>query len=520
MPHLVTPANSPVRPGEVVPAYPTVGQAVLTHSHHATRVGGGYSNEIVAQRLFGEAQAIADQFKERDSSSFNPSLANYVEQHTREQQERNAFLLPKQALDRTLGVAYYENTTEPRPPVVVSQLHQQPQQQATHYLLGGPSSSDPQTGGAAVSWANASHIAPYHGGVQASPIRVAQHNESVMLLATGSPSSPSRAPQPTLGGGGAAYAANDSMMSLDRPTYSSMNKTRFAKDVLHNGGGSMLLGSSSGAAGRVRPNSSNIQHRSSVAGGGSSSRLSKFSKVQLDRSMHAVDASCCGYNHPVQHSKVDGLYVTFCETTTETKLFNAVRDLELEKGQRELDEKRHRQQLASYLRQVEELRSERDALLQRVNTQKESHTNQAKDLEVVKDQYADRYRQKVQEWETISKELEQLKAELHEVRAESGSRLYRIQELESENRMLKGASQATDKQSMDLQNRLAAAVAEAATLRSHNDVQVRELADARQLLEAKTQLIAGLQRELNVAQDKIMGVAILRDSVNRANKRR
>ena len=113
-----------------------------------------------------------------------------------------------------------------------------------------------------------------------------------------------------------------------------------------------------------------------------------------------------------------------------------------------------------------------------------------------------------------------MKAELHEARAESGSRLFRVQELESENRMLKGASQATDKQSMDLQNRLAAAVAEAATLRSHNDVQVRELADARQLLEAKSQLIAGLQRELNVAQDKITGVAILRDSVNRANKRR
>jgi hypothetical protein len=447
MPRFVTPANSPTNS----PTRRPLGPDSDVVGHGMLRVGGGFSTDPSARGLLREAEVRAQAFRQQDGGMFNGALANFVDQRVRVTQEEHAFLVDRRHID-SVGVQYYENTSGARQPVTWSHL------------------------GESASLAPPQHVTGY---------------DSFYVQ------------QPT------AFVAEDSVLSLDRPTTSTMNKTRIAREQ------QMF----SGVSHQRSPNRSRTNMNGSHVSA-ASLRLQKTSAApHMDRTLHSVDASCCNYNHPVQHKKVDGLFVTFCENNVETKLFNAVRDLDIEKNGRDMDAKMHRQELAAYLRQIEDLRKQNDDLQQKLMENNNTHNEESSDLRKLKEQYENMYREKASEWGSLKKSFDEMNVNHQELLTTAGSRQNRIDELESELRAARTTQSVSDKQLRDMGDRMTSAIAQAAVAedsRSRLDSELREL---KVLFAAKEEIVLGLQRTLRDAEEKLCGVATLRDQVRTANRR-
>ncbi|CUG83951.1 Hypothetical protein, putative [Bodo saltans] len=452
MPRFITPSNSPTNS----PSRHAVGADADIVGRGVLRVGGGFSTDVSARHIIREAEDRAQLFRQQDGGMFNGALANYVDGRVRLAQEEHAFLVDRKRVD-SVGVQYFENTSSSRPPVAWPQM--------------------------------------YHGDDYSTQRHIGAVEDSFYLQ------------QPT------AFVAEDSMMSLDRPTASTMNKTRLAREHFHSG-----VNASSHLHRTLSPNRSRLHNTSHVSA--ATLRLQKTSsQPQLDRTLHSVDASCCNYNHPVQHKRVDGLFVTFCENNVETKLFNAVRDLDIEKNNRDTDSKVHRQELAAYLRQIEDLRKENDDLRSKLAASNTNHVEESSDLRTLKEQYENMYRERTSEWETLKKSFDTMNVTHQDLLATAGSRQHRIDELEKELRGAKTTQTLSDAQLREMGERMTAAIAHAAVAEDGRNRVETELRELKLLFTAKEQIMLGLQRSLRDAEDKISGIAILRDQVRNANRR-
>lgn len=459
---------------------PSVGRGVL-------RTGGGFTTEPLAEGLFSAAEWRAQEFRRQDGGMFNAALANHVESKTRLEQEAHAFLIERQHVDRMVGPQYYENTVPARPHVVWPQLH-----------------SEVTAVSRDMRWSGGPLPRPDESTIVSSPPHGANASFSI--------------PQQQQ-----AFVANDSVISLDRPTYASMNKTKISKDRTNYSAAAVSGAHYSGntSSSPLRGGSANKSRLNVSTVSAAAKRLERTSKVPgFDRTLHSVDGSCCNYNHPVQHAKVEGLFVTFCENNVETKLFNAIRDLEIERGGREMDEKMHRQQLAAYLRQVEDLTAENKALKDSIQNATKSHSTEATDLRILKEEYERKFREQRAEWETLKKDHEMLTSQFLDLKVAAGAKQNKVDELETENRGLKVTQQQNDKLLREMQERMVAAIAQAAVASDAKAKSDTELSELKLLMAAKEQVMDGLTRELRDAEDKISGIAILRDHVRNANRRR
>jgi hypothetical protein len=450
MPRFVTPANSPTNS----PSRHHFGADSDVVGRGVLRVGGGFSTDPSARSILREAEDRAQMFRQQDGGMFNGALANHVDGRVRLAQEEHAFLVDRRRVD-SVGVQYFENTSAPRPQVAWPQI--------------------------------------YKGEEYSTQRHVGMPEDSFYIQ------------QPT------AFVAEDSMLSLDRPTASTMNKTRLARETLHSGVHSSHLQRA------LSPNRSRLHNTSHVSA--ATLRLQKTSsQPQLDRTLHSVDGSCCNYNHPVQHQRVDGLFVTFCENNVETKLFNAVRDLDIERNNRDTDAKVHRQELATYLRQIEDLRRENEELKAKLATSNTTHVEESSDLRTLKEQYETMYRERTAEWETLKRSFDTMNVSHQDLLATAGSRQHRIDELEKELRGAKTTQTISDAQLRDMGERMTAAIAHAAVADDGRNRVETELRELKLLFAAKEQILLGLQRSLRDAEDKISGIAILRDHVRNANR--
>lgn len=391
---------------------------------------------------------------------FNSALANHVGGQVRAVQEAHSFLLSRANVDK-VGMQFYENTSEQRPQVAWPQICSD--ERNVMALQGGYGDS-----------------AMHHAGSNFMP---------------------------------GAFVANDSMLSLERPTMSTANKTKIARDHL-----AMTRSAADHSRGSSAHNQSRL-HTSTISA--SAHRLHKTAaQPALDRTLHSVDGSCCNYNHPVQHAKVEGLFVTFCENNVETKLFNAVRDLEIERSNREMDAKMHRQQLSVYLRQIEDLTRANEGLKDQLKQSSTTHSEEASDLRILKEQYELKYREKLSEWEELSRRCEQMSTGFQELQATAGARQNRVDELEADLRAARTTQTLCDKQLKEMQERMAAAIAQASLsndVRQKADTECKEL---KLLLGAKEQIICGLQRALQEAEEKMNGIAFLKDEMKHANRKK
>lgn len=513
---LTTPANSPV--GTPERRFVASGeQPGVGRGHVVARVGGGYSTDPSAQALFAATSKIAQQYRLQDGGMFNSSLANHVESSKRTVQETHAFLLDKRNVDR-VGVQFFENTSPPRRPVAWSQI-------AASTCDVGPAggTQPPFVAGDMTSVATHSGFRADGGVAISAPAHALSTTPTMIAPLT--------------------YVADDSVASLDRPTFTSTNKTRIAKTALSSSAAlphfqRSLSPSHYGALNTTATQQQQLAHRnssmvsklhrsathhhSSLNHSAAASRLQSTNPVPvaLDRTLHSVDGSCCNYNHPVQHAQVEGLFVTFCENNVETKLFNAIRDLDIEKSGREMDSKMHRQQLAMYLRQIEDLTLHTEQLKKQLEATHTEHREEATDLRILKEEYEKKFRQRTEEWDALSKANATLTAQLDDANVVSGSRAQRISELEKELRGAKDNQAAMDRQMKELQDRLTAALAKASVADDARDKMFVELSDTKLLLAAKEQVICGLQSALRSAEDKVSGIAFMRQEMRDANRKK
>lgn len=201
------------------------------------------------------------------------------------------------------------------------------------------------------------------------------------------------------------------------------------------------------------------------------------------------------------------------------KLFNAIRDLDIERSAREMDEKMHRQEVAAYLREIEELRHSNTDLQRKLSEHTVIHKEESSDLKKLKEEYQLRYEEKRLEFEDLLRKYELQTNELTLLDTTSKSRLNRIDELENESRTLRNSQTVTDKQLRETEARMNAAISMSSISEESRQRLDFENCELKRLLSAKEIIVDGLQRALNAAQEKINGIAVLKDHVRSVNRR-
>ena len=289
---------------------------------------------------------------------------------------------------------------------------------------------------------------------------------------------------------GSQHNNTSALSGVDRYTVSSRNKTRLGRE----------------------------QNSSRVASA-SASRIHSSSSIPLAAGVHIADGSCCAYRHSAQHAAVDGLFVTFCEDTIESKYLDALRRAELEEGQRELDAKAHRNQLAELLGKINSLEQENDELKKRNHQLQVAFTNDTTGLSLLRDAYETKYRDQLALTQSQQATVDQAKASVQELREKIGAQENTIMNQNKTIRELQEQNARVDRSSVDALKRQDYSLMQQNVLLSKTDAQSQEITQLKETLRSKDMLIDGMQKELNAAYGKINSIAILRDQVKRASSR-
>jgi hypothetical protein len=252
----------------------------------------------------------------------------------------------------------------------------------------------------------------------------------------------------------------------------------------------------------------------------SASRIHSSSMTHKEAGVRGTHGSCCAWRHQSQHPHVDGLFVTFCEDTIESKYLDALRRAEMEEGKRELDAKQHRAQLAELLSKIQTLENENTDLKSRHDQLQRAFTNDTTGLSLLRDAYEGKYREQLALTQSQQAAVDQAKAAVQELREKVGAQENTIMNQNKMIRELTELNVRADRSSMDSMKRQDLAVMQQSVLQTTSSAQSQEIAMLKETLRTKDLLIDGMQKELNAAYSKINSVAILRDQVKRANRRK
>lgn len=323
-----------------------------------------------------------------------------------------------------------------------------------------------------------------------------QHFENVMASSAaaaaagrGSPALSSFSQRAASAAADTSAMLNASVTGVDRNTVSSRNKTR--------------LGRTGGP------------HASASA-----SRIHSSSMIHREAGVHGSDGSCCAWRHHTDLPRVDGLFVTFCEDTIESKYLDALRRAELEQGQRELDAKAHRAQLAELLSKIQHLEQVNADLKAKHTDLQKAFTNDTTGLSLLRDAYEGKYREQLALTQSQQATVDSAKTSVLELREKIGAQENTIMNQNKMIRELTELNVKADRSSLDSMKRQDLSLMQQGVLQTYTSAQTQEIAVLKETLRTKDLLVDGMQKELNVAYSKINSVAILRDQVKRANRRK
>jgi hypothetical protein len=239
---------------------------------------------------------------------------------------------------------------------------------------------------------------------------------------------------------------------------------------------------------------------------------------QLSKSLHTADAACCAYQHREEHASradVKGLFVTFCESTLETRMNAAVRDLEVEQQTRHRDNDSNERQLVKMLRSQQQVARERDEAVAALAAGTARHATEMANLTTVRQEYERRFRAEEATASEMAAKLKVIDDAKTEETIQKNNDTHRLETLEKLVEELRGSLERVEKEALQNMHRAQLYHEEKAIVDRECTAAKREMQAMSEALELRNQILRGMEKELGSANEKLSSVTLLRESVRR-----
>ena len=236
----------------------------------------------------------------------------------------------------------------------------------------------------------------------------------------------------------------------------------------------------------------------------------------LTRALHTADAQCCGYRHAEAHQapgNVKGLFVTFCNQTTDEIVANAQRELEYEKDMRLRDKHFGEVELTKVIKLLRKAEDDRDRTALDLSTLKAQRDKEVGELMIVRQEYENRWRGANVELDRCRAEIATLRSNMEQQRIEGNIKTHQLDEAHQVVAECKTAVARLEKESSENAQRALLYFEEKRAMHKALQDAHAELQYAKDTLATKELLIRGLDKELIHAHEKLSTVAILRKQV-------